>query len=891
MGAMETKRIGSWQLGRFLGAGGMGTVYEAVNVKTNERAAFKILLQDRESSHDGLTAARRLKDEARATVGIKHAGLVRVLDSGEDEDMGPYVVYEFISGKSLRQYLKLRRKIPLKEAMGKLIEPLLGALAALHEKGVVHRDVKPDNLFQTKDGTFKLGDLGLAVFDGREAQTKTGVIVGTPGYLAPEQLLDPEEVPTPALDCYAAAVLIVEVLTGACPFGRGSLANTIKNQLEKPLAIKELQSKGIPSELAPILAKALNKDKNARFEKACTFLECLKEAVSGVKSVAVTQQVALSNVAKPESNVGMGRRQVFVGIILLFIGSVLVFVLSNKSKVPDYSKKQLLFFARAKAMNARSSLPSAVKFNELLDLAAEFGHLITPKLRREWPKAIADIGPHNYLGLACKGARLAGLGKKDRAYKYLSHSLWLLRRAFKKKEPYFVNSHEIEVALVFRCFDVQVDCEKQIDIVKEAMRCQKRYSPQVQLGYWGATMRLQFLLLLARVKENSSTDAAKVELADMESALALCRPFEEKIRRGMPLDGGDLKVISSSFEQLREVGQGLSLSAVLEAKRVSDLAKKLTQRMLMAKIQEADASAHKMTSFVKEQLPRVWKTISEHRKSCWTFYTIILAPNCEPHDLARACLMFLRTLNTRRARFEAFKSLFTELKDWGPVFTVKGCTEQAEETVRRLIVWRNSIEDQPVELKWMLESALVEAGVDFVVSVHRYCSSYDMKLLDNLAQMKVPSPAKHAILAAHWSLKGEREKSLIEAKRASRLLVKSLKQVRPCPEKARSILRCYKAIWIANRRCRRSSANVQLALAVLEWMDEAEIGQVMEKSEFNQLRVQTALYAIDGQQYSQERKWDRSRLQSIIEGYKGSDGETKIWIADVLAGKRRPQEK
>ena len=109
-------------------------------------------------------------------------------------------------------------------------------------------------------------------------------------------------------------------------------------------------------------------------------------------------------------------------------------------------------------------------------------------------------------------------------------------------------------------------------------------------------------------------------------------------------------------------------------------------------------------------------------------------------------------------------------------------------------------------------------------------------------------------------------------------------------KKARAILRCYKATWTANRRCRRSSANVSSALKVLEWLDRAKIEQVLEDSEFNQVRTQVALYAIDGQQYSLKREWDR-KLQPIIDGYGGTDDETKIWIADVLVGKRRPHDR
>ena len=385
---------------------------------------------------------------------------------------------------------------------------------------------------------------------------KTGAIVGTPGYLAPEQLIEPDNEPHPSLDCYAAAIVIIEVLTGKRPFGRGSLADTIKRQLEKPVEAAILMEQGIPRAVAEVLAKGVHKDRKSRFQEAPTFLERFKEAASIVPSVAVTQQLLPTKVGGIAKDVITKRtkRRLSVVMLCLLVIILAAVALVERGKTPDFSATQLLFFERVKAMNANSSVPSALKLNELLDLASSFSDLTTPKLRREWPKAIADIGPHNFVGIACKGARLAGLGKNELAYKDLFHSLWTVRKAYKDKEPYFAKAHEIDIALVYRVFDVQDDVEVKIDIIKEAMRFQKRYPPEVQLGQWGATMRLQFLLLLSHVKELGKTEATKRELEDMEGALMICRPFEKKTRSGHPLGPDDFKAISAQSEKLRKEG-------------------------------------------------------------------------------------------------------------------------------------------------------------------------------------------------------------------------------------------------------------------------------------------------------------------------------------------------
>ena len=172
----------AYKIGELLGQGGMGAVFLVTKEQSAKKVAYKQLLRTENQSQDSVEAGLRLRDEARATNKVNHPGLVRLLDSGEDESNGPFIVYEYIAGGTLAQYLSSRGPMALDEFLDKLATPLLEAMTLLHEAGVVHRDIKPDNIFRRQDGSFALGDLGLAFFEGREAKTKTGLIVGTPGY-------------------------------------------------------------------------------------------------------------------------------------------------------------------------------------------------------------------------------------------------------------------------------------------------------------------------------------------------------------------------------------------------------------------------------------------------------------------------------------------------------------------------------------------------------------------------------------------------------------------------------------------------------------------------------------------------------------------------------------
>lgn len=270
------------QVGRLLGRGGWGAVYEAVRCRDGLAVAVKIL----GAAADGLTlddeSLRRFADERSAAVRVRHPSLVATLGTGSDPRFGPYTVCELLPGETLRDVLA-RGPLPLAEVLA-VARALLPALDALHRSSIVHRDVKPDNLLRGEDGSWKLGDFGLALFEGRAARTKTGVVVGTPGYLAPEAFGAVRSMAGPQVDLYGAGVLLVECLTGRLPFRGTGPAQILQAQMAGAPTLANLVALGVPESLAAVLVLCLDAAPERRPRSAADLLVRVEEAADLVPS-------------------------------------------------------------------------------------------------------------------------------------------------------------------------------------------------------------------------------------------------------------------------------------------------------------------------------------------------------------------------------------------------------------------------------------------------------------------------------------------------------------------------------------------------------------------------------------------------------------------------------
>jgi len=213
------EKFGDYVVEQLLGKGGMGAVY-LLRAPGGEKYAAKIMFPEAASRHE---FRKRFAREAEFAMGLRHENLVSVYDVGEDPETGLcYIIMEYVPGGSLADLIEKNGPLPIDRAVS-IAMRIAVALEAAHSRGLVHRDVKPDNILFTKDGVPKLADLGVAKFEDRQTTvTTTGMVIGTPAYMAPEQMMDSRRVDARA-DIYALGVVLYEMISGKRP-NEGSTA-------------------------------------------------------------------------------------------------------------------------------------------------------------------------------------------------------------------------------------------------------------------------------------------------------------------------------------------------------------------------------------------------------------------------------------------------------------------------------------------------------------------------------------------------------------------------------------------------------------------------------------------------------------------------------------------
>lgn len=222
---MTGRRLGPYRLVQRLGVGGMATVYKGLRDDHPEPVAVKVMRRDLAQS-DMLERFRR---EALVTSKVNHPNIVRLLDWGEESGYA-YLAMELIDGGTLRDRLRNQAVEPTEAWLA--LQPICAALVYAHGRGIVHRDLKPENLMITAGGLLKVTDFGLARVADYKKVTATGAIMGTPAYMAPEQIEGDD--PTPAMDQYAVGVMAYELLTGRLPFEEADPVRQIFRTLSEP---------------------------------------------------------------------------------------------------------------------------------------------------------------------------------------------------------------------------------------------------------------------------------------------------------------------------------------------------------------------------------------------------------------------------------------------------------------------------------------------------------------------------------------------------------------------------------------------------------------------------------------------------------------------------------
>ncbi|MFO0696868.1 MAG: serine/threonine-protein kinase [Polyangiales bacterium] len=273
----ESKRVGRYVLRRRIGRGGMGEVWSAWHVGLRREVAVKFL----HTQMNDTVARRRFEREFRATSALQHPHTVRILDAGIADDGQPYYAMELLSGASLREVVEREGPLDVARALV-LVEQAARALGEAHARGIVHRDVKPENLFVCDLGVdehVKVLDFGVArVLEDDDAGklTATGFVVGTPAFMAPEVVMGKEAVP--ASDVYALGSVLYFALAGKAPFEASNAAALLLAQVTVPAPrLETVRSGPLDPRLTALLERALAKEPAARFADGAELAAALAE--------------------------------------------------------------------------------------------------------------------------------------------------------------------------------------------------------------------------------------------------------------------------------------------------------------------------------------------------------------------------------------------------------------------------------------------------------------------------------------------------------------------------------------------------------------------------------------------------------------------------------------
>jgi serine/threonine-protein kinase len=268
--AAALPRVPGYEMEAVLGRGGMGVVYKARHPRLNRAVALKMLLA---GPYAGPGELERFFREAQTVAGLRHANIVQVHEAG-DVDGRPYFAMEFVEGGSLAQNLTGKPQPPRQAAA--LVATVAEAVHTAHQRGVVHRDLKPGNILLTADGTPKLTDFGLArQLDSAGGLTQSGAPVGTPSYMAPEQAEGKSRDIGPMVDVYALGAILYELLTGRPPFRGATAAETVQQVIHQEPAPPCRLNASVPRDLETVCLKCLQKDAQRRYPSAVALAEDL----------------------------------------------------------------------------------------------------------------------------------------------------------------------------------------------------------------------------------------------------------------------------------------------------------------------------------------------------------------------------------------------------------------------------------------------------------------------------------------------------------------------------------------------------------------------------------------------------------------------------------------
>src|SRR6059036_591215 len=284
----QYRRVGKFELHEIIGEGAMGAVWRAYDSVIRRFVALKLLSRAGRSAD----AQDRFMREARAAGALQHPNIVTVYDLGESDEQ-LFIAMELVDGRDLSTLIALSEPLPLERKLDLVIEVLQG-LSYAHERGVIHRDIKPSNVRIASDGSVKIMDFGIARLQSADV-TGSGAIVGTPTYMAPEQITNGAI--TPATDVFAVGCLLYELLTYTKPFEGESVQGVLYQVLTTDPKPLRNMAPSIPASLERVVAKAMSKVPDERYGHAKQMrqaLEGIRAALSGATDLPTLRLTGLS---------------------------------------------------------------------------------------------------------------------------------------------------------------------------------------------------------------------------------------------------------------------------------------------------------------------------------------------------------------------------------------------------------------------------------------------------------------------------------------------------------------------------------------------------------------------------------------------------------------------
>lgn len=252
---------GRYRIQRIIGLGGMAVVFEAEDLLMHRTVAVKML---KEGVGDDATSVKRFINESKAVSMLSHPNIVSIYDVSVREDL-KYIVMEHIRGITLKNYMSRKGKLPVREAVS-FTEQILRALDHAHSKGIIHRDIKPQNIMLLKNGMIKVADFGIAKLPSAEMVTVTDKAIGTVYYISPEQAsgkpIDPRS------DLYSVGVMLYEMVTGTLPFSADSPVSVALMQIHNTPRPPRALCPELPLGLQQIILRAMEKDPDRRYQSA-----------------------------------------------------------------------------------------------------------------------------------------------------------------------------------------------------------------------------------------------------------------------------------------------------------------------------------------------------------------------------------------------------------------------------------------------------------------------------------------------------------------------------------------------------------------------------------------------------------------------------------------------